>query len=251
MTSFKLKASERIDDLHIKNYKIIQNPELFCFGMDPVLLTGFMDQNIKGSVLDLGTGTGIIPLLIEAKTKVTHITGIDIQPESVHMAKRSVSLNHLEDKINIIQKDITLADAYFPLSSFDVVTSNPPYMTGSNGLKNESMAKTIARHEVYCTLDDVIQVASRLVKVGGKFYLVHRPNRLVEIMVLMKHYKLEPKRIRFVHPYIDKEPNMVLIEAVRHGKPMVKIEKPLIVYKSAGKYTDEIYEIYGMNKEKL
>ncbi|TCT11681.1 tRNA1Val (adenine37-N6)-methyltransferase [Natranaerovirga pectinivora] len=248
MSTVGLKANERIDELHINNYKIIQDPNSFCFGMDPILLTGFIDTEIKGRVLDLGTGTGIIPILLEAKTKATELIGLEIQSQSADMASRSVKLNSIENKVSIVEGDIKNADNLFPLSSFDVITSNPPYMVDNNGLKNNNTPKTIARHEVLCTLEDVIRVSSRLVKVGGKVYLVHRPNRLVDIISLFKKYKLEPKRMRLVHPFIDKEPNMLLIEAVRHGGPMMKIEKPLIVYKEKGVYTEEIYEIYGMNK---
>ncbi|QUI21065.1 tRNA1(Val) (adenine(37)-N6)-methyltransferase [Vallitalea pronyensis] len=241
----ELKANERIDDLHRRKYKIIQNPKTFCFGMDAVLLSGFAQVKEGEHVLDLGTGTGIIPILLEAKTKGKHFIGLEIQEDSVEMATRSVHLNGLDDKVSIVQGDIKEADSLFPLSSFDVVTSNPPYMQGQSGLKNRFQPKTIARHEVLCTLEDVIKTASSLVKVGGRFYMVHRPHRLPEIMVLLKQYKCEPKRMRFVHPYVHKEPNMILIESVRHGKPLLKVEPPLIVYEEVGQYTDEIYNIYG------
>ncbi|GKX32227.1 methyltransferase [Vallitalea longa] len=244
----ELKNDERIDDLHRKGYKIIQNTQKFCFGIDAVLLTGFSGVKDKENVLDLGTGTGIIPILLEAKTKGSHFTGLEIQEESVEMAVRSVELNCLEDKISIIQGDIKEAVKLFPLSSFDVITSNPPYMNNNNGIKNNLQPKSIARHEILCTLEDVIKNAASLLKVGGRFYMVHRPSRLPEIIVTLKKYKLEPKRLRFVHPYINKEPNMILIESVRHGKPLLKVEPPLIVYKSVGEYTDEIYEIYGYNR---
>lgn len=244
----ELKNGERIDDLHRKGYKIIQNTQKFCFGIDAVLLTGFACVKDKENVLDLGTGTGIIPILLEAKTKGNHFTGLEIQEESVEMAVRSVGLNCLEDKISIVQGDIKEAVKLFPLSSFDVITSNPPYMNNNNGIKNDLQPKSIARHEILCTLDDVIKNASSLLKVGGRFYMVHRPSRLPEIIVTLKKYKLEPKRLRFVHPYICKEPNMILIESVRHGKPLLKVEPPLVVYKSVGEYTDEIYDIYGYNR---
>ncbi|MFP4697634.1 MAG: tRNA1(Val) (adenine(37)-N6)-methyltransferase [Eubacteriales bacterium] len=244
---------ERVDELHRKNYKIIQNKGGFCFGMDAILLTGFVKTNVKGKALDLGTGTGIIPILLEAKTDISHHTGLEIQEYFVDMALRSVELNSLESKINIIKGDIKEADSIFPLSSFDIITSNPPYMVNNKGLKNSNMPKTIARHEVLCTLEDIIKAASRLVKVGASFYMIHRPNRFVEIISKLKQYRLEPKRIRFVHPYLHKPPNMVLIESVRQGKPMLNVEAPLIVYKEAGQYTDEIYDIYGIekNKEKI
>ncbi|MCT4597102.1 MAG: tRNA1(Val) (adenine(37)-N6)-methyltransferase [Vallitalea sp.] len=244
----KLKEDERIDDLHRKGYKIIQNPNKFCFGIDAVLLSSFANVKEKEKVLDLGTGTGIIPILLEAKTKGEYFVGLEIQEESAEMASRSVMLNNLEKKVSIIQGDIKEADKLFPLSSFDVITSNPPYMNNKNGLKNDKEPKSIARHEILCTLEDVIKTASSLVKVGGRFYMVHRPSRLPEIIIKLKQYKLEPKRIRLVHPYIDKEPNMVLIESVRHGKPLLKVEAPLVVYEEVGKYTNEIYDIYGYNE---
>lgn len=244
----ELKKGERIDDLHRNGYRIIQNTGKFCFGIDAVLLTGFAVVKEKETVLDLGTGTGIIPMLLEAKTKGDHFTGLEIQEESVEMADRSVKLNCLEDKISIVKGDIKEAVKLFPLSSFDVITSNPPYMNNKNGIKNDLQPKSIARHEILCTLDDVIKNTASLLKVGGRFYMVHRPSRLPEIIVTLKKYKLEPKRIRLVHPYIDKEPNMVLIESVRHGRPLLKVEPPLIVYESVGKYTDEIYDIYGYNQ---
>ena len=244
----ELKNGERIDDLHRNGYKIIQDTQKFCFGIDAVLLTGFASVKDNENVLDLGTGTGIIPILLEAKTKGNHFTGLEIQDESVDMAIRSVKLNCLEDKISIVKGDIKEAGKLFPLSSFDVITSNPPYMNNNNGIKNTLEPKSIARHEILCTLQDVVENASSVLKVGGRFYMVHRPNRLPEIIVTLKKYKLEPKRIRFVHPYSDKEPNMILIESVRHGKPLLKVEPPLIVYKSVGEYTDEIYDIYGYDR---
>lgn len=239
---------ERIDDLHIRGYKIIQNPKSFCFGMDAVLLSDFTKVKEGDRVIDLGTGTGIIPILLEAKTLGVHFTGLEIQKVSVNMAYRSLLMNNQQQKINIVEGDIKVADSIFPLASFDVVTSNPPYMNGGKGLINVHSPKAIARHEIYCTLEDVIRVASRLVTVGGRFYMVHKPHRLIEIIQILKQYKLEPKRIRFVHAYKHKDANMVLIEAIRNGKPMVKIEKPLIIYESIKCYTDEIYEIYGYER---
>ena len=236
---------ERIDDLGINGYQIIQKEQGFCFGMDAVLLSDFAQVKNGGRVLDLGTGTGILPILMEAKTKAVHLTGLEIQPEMAEMAARSVKLNHLEDKIEIVEGDIKEASAIFSHDSFDTITSNPPYMIGQHGLKNPSETKAIARHEILCTLEDVIQKAAILLKPGGNFYMVHRPFRLAEIISVMVRYKLEPKRMRLVYPYVDKEPNMVLIEGCRGGKSRMTVEKPLIVYKEPGKYTDEIYEVYG------
>lgn len=240
-----LKPNERIDDLQRNHYKIIQDPERFCFGMDAVLLSGFAKAKPGAHVIDLGTGTGIIPLLMEAKTPAEDFVGLEIQPESADMAQRSVALNHLEGKIRIVTGDIKEAAELFGAASFDVVTSNPPYMTEHHGLTNEKSPKAIARHELLCTLEDVVGQASKLLKPGGSFYMVHRPFRLVDILVLLRQYHLEPKRMKLVYPFVDKEPNMVLIEALRGGRPRMTVEKPLIVYQKPGVYTDEIYEIYG------
>ena len=240
-----LKEKERIDDLERNGYRIIQDPERFCFGMDAVLLSGFARVKDGASVLDLGTGTGIIPILLEAKTGAAHLTGLEIQPDSADMARRSVAMNGLETKINIVTGDIKEAGSLFDAASFDVITCNPPYMIGKHGIANPQDAKAIARHEILCTLEDVISQTARLLKPGGNFYLVHRPFRLAEIMVLLSKYKLEPKRMQLVYPYVDKEPNMVLIEANRGGRPRMTVEKPLIVYQKPGVYMPEIYDIYG------
>lgn len=240
-----LQQGERVDELQRNGYRIIQKEGAFCFGMDAVLLSGFARVKEGERMLDLGTGTGIIPILLEAKTKGEHFTGLEIQAESVDMARRSVQLNDLSDKISIVEGDIKEAPAIFGKASFDVVTTNPPYMTGSHGLLNPHMPKAIARHEVLCTLEDVIRSASELLEEGGRFYMVHRPFRLAEIMNVMTKYRLEPKRMKLVYPYVEREPNMVLLEGLKGGRSRITVEKPLIVYKEPGKYTDEIYEIYG------
>lgn len=240
-----LKNNERLDELHRNGYFIIQDPGRFCFGMDAVLLSGFAQVKKGETVLDLGTGTGIIPILLEAKTEGLHFTGLEIQPESADMAMRSVKYNHLEEKVSIVTGDIKDASKIFGASSFDVITTNPPYMIGQHGLQNPSDAKAIARHEVCCTLDDILRESARILKPGGRFYMVHRPFRLAEIFSKMVEYRIEPKRMQLVYPYVDKEPNMVLIEGLRGGKSRLTVEKPLIVYESEGKYTSEIYDIYG------
>lgn len=240
-----LKAGERLDDLERNGYHIIQNPEKFCFGMDAVLLSGFAAVRRGEKVLDLGTGTGIIPILLEAKTEAAHLTGLEIQSESADMARRSVALNHLEEKIDIVEGDIKCASSVFKKASFQVVTTNPPYMTDLHGIKNPKAPKAIARHEVLCTLGDVVREASLLLETGGRLYMVHRPFRLAEIFRELSAYKMEPKRMRLVHSFIDKEPTMVLIEAVRGGKPQLKIEEPLIIFDSQGVYSKEIKENYG------
>ena len=240
-----LKDGERIDDLQRNGYKIIQNPGRFCFGMDAVLLTGFAHVKRGARVVDLGTGTGIIPILLEAKTEAHHLTGLEIQSESADMALRSVKLNDLEDKIDIVTGDIKEAEKLFSSASFDMVTSNPPSMADSHGLKNPDDAMAIARHEVKCSLEDVVKAASYLLVPGGSFCMVHRPFRLVEIMDTLTKYKLEPKRMQLVYPYADAEPNMVLMQCVKGANRRLKVEKPLIVYEKPGKYMQEIYDIYG------
>lgn len=240
-----LKPNERVDDLQRNHYRIIQDPERFCFGIDAVLLSGFARAKEGDRVIDLGTGTGIIPILMEAKTEASSFVGLEIQPESADMASRSVLLNHLEEKIQIVTGDIKEAGSIFGAASFDVVTSNPPYMTEHHGLTNEKSPKAIARHELLCSLEDVISQASRILKPGGNFFMIHRPFRLADIMFLLREYHLEPKRMRLVYPFADKEPNMVLLEANRGGRPRLTVEKPLVVYKEPGVYTDEIYDIYG------
>lgn len=245
LEEIKLKENERIDDLQRNGYKIIQNPKKFCFGMDAVLLSGFVHAKQGDIVLDMGTGTGIIPILLEAKTEVSHISALEIQEESADMARRSVQLNHLEKKIDIVTGDIKEAGTIFKAASFDIVTCNPPYMIGQHGLTNPDAPKAIARHEILCTLEDVVRSAATLLKTGGGFFMVHRPFRLAEIIMTMTKYKLEPKRMQLVYPYVDKEPNMVLLEGRRGGRPRMTVEKPLIVYEKPGKYTNEIYEVYG------
>lgn len=240
-----LKPGERLDDLNRNHFHIIQDPSRFCFGMDAVLLSGFACVNEGETVIDLCSGNGIIPILLAAKTDGSHFTGLEIQDFNVDMAGRSILCNGIEDRVEMVQGDVCNASSVFPKASFDVVTCNPPYMLGSHGLVNPDSAKAIARHEILCTLNDVVREASLLLKPGGRFYLVHRPFRLAEIISTLSAFKLEPKRMKFVHPFIDKEPNMVLIEAVRGGKPRLTIEAPLIVYKEPGVYTDEIYTVYG------
>lgn len=240
----ELRPGERLDDLQRNGYKIIQNEKLFCFGMDAVLLSAFARVKEGERVLDLGTGTGVIPILLEARTQGAAFTGLEICAASADMAARSVRYNHLEEKVSIIQGDIKEADRIVPPASFDVVTSNPPYMTASHGLVGEDADKAAARHELLCTLEDVVSQAARALRPQGRFYLVHRPFRMAEIIRVLSEYKLEPKRLRLVYPFMDKEPNMILIEAIRGGKPRVTVEPPLIVYQSPGRYTEEVRRLY-------
>ena len=220
------------------------------WGLEKDLLLPFKEQTAKvkkgETALDLGTGTGIIPILLKTKTNGKHFTGLEIQKECADMAGRSVRYNHLEDDVEIVRGDIKEAADIFGAASFDVVTSNPPYMIGQHGLRNPDMPKAIARHEVLCNLEDVVSQASKVLKERGRFYMVHRPFRLAEIMNVLTMYRLEPKKMQLVYPYIDREPNMVLIEALKGGNSRVTVEPPLIVYKEPGVYTENILKIYDM-----
>ncbi len=240
----ELKETEQLVDLERNGYRIIQDRERFCFGMDAVLLSGFAKVKKGERVLDLGTGTGIIPILLEAKTEGGYFAGLEIQPESADMARRSVALNHLSQKIEIVEGDIKEASEIFGGAAFHVITTNPPYMTENHGLKNPKDAKAVARHEVLCTLDDVLRESAKVLMPQGRFYMIHRPRRLVEILTLMRQYQIEPKRIQMVHPFADKEANMVLIEGRKGGGAMMKVMEPLIVYRETGVYTDKIDELY-------
>lgn len=241
-----LKAEERLDDLQVNGYEIIQHPGKFCFGMDAVLLSNFARVKKGEHALDLGTGTGIIPILLSAKTEGEQFAALEIQEESADMARRSVAHNHLEERIEIINGDIKEAAGIFGSASFDVITTNPPYMIVQHGIANASDTKAIARHEVLCTLDDILRESAKILRPGGRFYMVHRPFRLAEILSKMVHAGIEPKRMRMVHPFIDKEPNMVLIEGKRGGNSRMTVERPLIVYKSPGVYSDELLGEYGL-----
>lgn len=241
----RLKEGERLDDLQIRGYEIIQHPGRFCFGMDAVLLSAFARVKKGERALDLGTGTGVLPILLEAKYAGTYHAGLEIQEESADMARRSVAHNGLQEKIEIITGDIREASEQFGSASFEVITTNPPYMIGEHGLKNENEALYIARHETTCTLDDILRESAKILKVKGRFYMVHRPFRLPEIFSKMCAYGIEPKRMRLVYPHIDKEPNMVLIEGLKGGKPRLLTEPPLIVYQKDGRYTEEVLRMYG------
>ena len=240
-----VKSGERVDDLQ-NGFFVIQDPKKFCFGMDAVLLSGFARVKKGETALDMGTGTGIIPILLSQRTEGKHFTGLEIQAECAEMADRSVKYNCLEDRVQIVEGDIKEAAGIFGAASFDVVTCNPPYMIGQHGLTNPHLPKAIARHEILCTFDDVASQAARVLKDRGRSYLVHRPFRLVELMAALTKYKLEPKRMQLVYPYIDKEPNMVLIEACKGGNSRIQIERPLVVYEKPGVYTKDILELYQM-----
>lgn len=245
-----LKTGERIEELGIKGLKIIQNPDYFCFGMDAILLSWFVAKNTKGSIdiIDLGTGTGIIPLMLYGKTQASSITGLEIQEPLVEMARRSMAINGLTAEIKIIHGDIKAPGTEVLSNYYDVVVSNPPYMRADGGLKNEQNTRTISRHEILCNIEDILIFSKRMLKDRGRLFLVHRPERLGDIISLMRFYKIEVKYLQFVYPSINKKSNLVLIEGRKGGRPGLKTEAPLIVYNEKGHYTDQIYDIYGMKK---
>ncbi len=241
-----LKDNERIDDLEFKGLKIIQNPEGFCFGIDSVLISDFAREIKKGSkVIDLGTGTGIIATLLCGKTEETKFIGVEVQEEVYDMAKRSIKLNKLDNRFEVINENITNLNNIYDRGSFDVVVTNPPYKKADTGLKNEEQKKLISRHEVKADLESFVKVSNYLLKDKGEFYMVHRPDRLVDILSTMRENKIEPKLIRFVLPNKDKAPNLVLIKGTKNGRPFLKMKENLYVYDENGNYTDEIMKIYN------
>ena len=245
----ELKENEVIDDLEYKGLKIIQNKKWFKYGIDSVLLSDFAKKMKKNSkVLDIGTGTGIISILLAGKTDCKEIVGIEIQEEVAEMAKRSVKLNNLENKIKIINDNILNIENYFPLEYFDYVVTNPPYQKDKSGLQSENEKQLISRHEVKCSLEDIIIKSFKMLRDYGTFYMIHRPERLVDILYLMRKHKLEPKEIKFVQPKSNEKPNLVLIKGVKYSGEFLKVLEPLIVYKDDGNYTDEILKIYNKKK---
>jgi tRNA1Val (adenine37-N6)-methyltransferase len=242
-----LNENEKIEDLQCRGLKIIQNKKWFCFGMDAVLLTNYCDIKNNSTVVDLGTGTGIIPILLSGKRNYSKVYGLEIQPEVAEMAERSVKLNDLQEKIEILNIDLKNALDYLKANSFDAVISNPPYKLYNSGIINPEDKKAISRHEIKSTLEDVISTASQLLKQYGRFYMVHRPDRLADIMCLLRKYRLEPKQIRFVHPKAAAKPNMILIRASKNGNPELKFDPPLYIYGDDGNYTKDVYEIYQGN----
>ena len=245
-----VRSNERVDDLERNGYKIIQNPEVFCFGIDAILLAHFSKvTKASQKILDIGTGTGIIPILMHATYQKGEYIGIDIQEDMVEMASRSAKFNYIEEAVRFLNVDIKAFKEYFRKEEFDIITTNPPYMKGQAGLKNEHPSVVLARHEVACTLEEIIAASGYMLKGRGKLCMIHRPHRLVDIICSMRQNRLEPKRMRFIHPKPGKAPTMVLVEAVKYGGPELRIESPLMVYNEQGVYTDEIYEIYGKVKE--
>lgn len=243
-----IKENERVDDLQFKGFKIIQNPNEFCFGVDAVLLSNFAKVKKDSLVLDLGTGTGIIPILIAAKTEAKEIIGVEIQPYLSEMASRSVKLNKIENRVSIMNQDLKNLRDILPLSNFDIITCNPPYKDKGTGIVNPEDGKAIARHEIKCELEDIISIASSLLKFNGKLCLIHRPHRLADIICLMRKYKIEPKRLRMIYPNKNKAPSMILIEGARSGNPELRVLEPLFIFAEDGNYSEEIERIYDRRK---
>ncbi|MEE3468566.1 MAG: tRNA1(Val) (adenine(37)-N6)-methyltransferase [Eubacterium sp.] len=239
-----LREGERLDDLQRDGLWLIQNPSWFCFGMDAVLLSAFARVGEGDRVIDLCTGNGVIPILLSARTKGDRFDGLELQEDIADMAMRSVRYNRLEDRVEIRQGDVKEAVSLYGAACAQVVTCNPPYLTETGGLINPTDHKAIARHELKLSLAEVIDAAKRLLVSGGRFYMVHRPFRLAEILHGMVEAGLEPKRLRMVHPHEDKDPNMVLIEGVRGGNSGMVVDRPLVIYKKDGTYTDEVRELY-------
>ena len=249
LEEIKLEKDERIDDLQFKNLKIIQNKKGFCFGIDSILLSDFAKKIKKDAiVLDLGTGTGIIPILLCGKTELKKVIGVEIQTEVYNMAKKSIKLNKLENKFEIINENILNLNKIFEKNKFDVIVTNPPYKKKQSGIKNLDERKIISRHEITACLEDFIKISKDLLKDNGEFYMVHRPERLVDIFNLMRKYKIEPKSLKIIYSNKNKEPNLILIKGIKNAKPFLKIEKNLYIYEEDGKYTKELLEIYNKDK---
>ena len=242
----ELKENERIDDLEFKGLKIVQNKEGFCFGIDSILLSDFAKNIKKDSiVLDLGTGTGIIPILLCGKTNLKKVIGVEIQEEVAKMAEKSIKLNDLDDKFQVINENILNLNNIYEKQSFDVIVTNPPYKKKETGVINENQKKLISRHEIAADLEGFIRISKDLLKDKGEFYMVHRPERLVDILSLMRKYKIEPKILKMVYSNKNKEPQLVLIKGIKNAKTFLKVEKNLYIYNEAGKYTDELLKIYN------
>jgi len=240
-----LKQGERIDDLQYKGLRIIQNPKSFCFGTDAILLSSFIEVRKNERVVDFCTGSGIIPVLLSARETAKHIWGIEIQEHMADMAKRSIELNDLLTKITIVQGDIRTA---FSLVGgvYDVVTVNPPYESIGSGAASLNESERIARHEVLCSLDEIVMNASKILKTGGRFYIIHRIQRMIELIETMVSHRIEPKRIRLIHPAYDKAPNYILMEGRKNSNKGLVVEKPLFVYDTNHEYTQEVKEIYHL-----
>ena len=243
-----IMQDERIDDLQYKGLKLIQKKSGFCFGIDAVLLADFTEVKKNASVIDLGTGTGIIAILLAGRSEAREIVGLEIQEEMCEMAGRSVKLNGLEERVRIVNGDIKNAPEIFGRSSFDVVVTNPPYTKHGGGLVNPCDMKAVSRHEILCTLEDIIRTSGSLLKPGGQLSMVNRPERTADVLCLMRKYGIEPKFMRLVHPQPYKKANLILVRGIRGARPYFKILEPLYVYNPDGSYTDEINRIYHREK---
>jgi len=245
----ELLENERIDDLQINNLKIIQNKTQFCFGIDAVLLSDFAKRaKKKDKIVDLCTGNGVIAILLSAKTSSKDIIGVEIQKDVANLAEKSIKLNNLQDRIKILNKNLKDIKQDIKSASIDLITVNPPYKKINSGIINENDSKTIARHEISCTLEDIVIESSRLLNYGGSLCMVHKAERLVDIFTLFRKYNLEPKRMRMVYSRINEPATLVLVEGIKFGKPFLNFESPIIVYKDNEEYTEQIYEIYGKSK---
>ena len=241
----KLLEDESIDDLQLDNLYLIQKKQGFRFGVDAVLLSNFANVKNKHRVVDLCTGTGIIPFLIYGKNKPKEVIGVEIQEDMVEMATRSSKYNGIENSVRFINMDLKDLESLKNLGTFDVLTVNPPYKLNNSGIINPHDKLAIARHEILCNLEDVIIAARKLLKDNGRMYMVHRPERLIDIFEIMRRHRIEPKRVQMIQPNINKAPNIVLVEGQRDGGAYLKWEKPIYVYNEDGTYTKEINRIYG------
>lgn len=245
-----LDKNERIDIIPGSSLKLIQDKTKFCYGIDAILLSSFARVRKRDRLVDLGTGTGIVALRSYARYGPREVYGIEIQEDMARMASRSVDLNDLGDRVQILNMDLKDLSKEFGRDSVDVITCNPPYMKEGAGLINPNESVSIARHEIYCNLEDIILEASLVLKgEKGRLYLIHRPNRLVDILYLGRKYRLEPKRLAFVHPREGKAPNLVLVEMVKYGQEELVLEDPINVYNEDGSYTEEIHRIYDRKDE--
>lgn len=240
-----INEDEVVDDLQLNGLRLIQKKDGFKFGIDAVLLSDFANVRRNFRVMDLCTGTGIIPFLIYGKYSPKEVYGLEIQDDMVEMAQRSVHINELKEKIFFLNSDLKDIKFLKSIERFDVVTVNPPYKLNNSGILNSSDKLSIARHEILCNLEDVIVAARTLLKDNGRLFIVHRPERLADIFELMRKYRIEPKRVKMVHPKVGKAPNIVLVEGQRDGGSYLKWDEPLYVYDENGKYTNQIDEIYG------
>jgi tRNA1(Val) A37 N6-methylase TrmN6 len=240
-----IKEDETLDDLELNGIMVIQKKKAFRFGVDAVLLANYARITKGMRVIDLCTGTGIVPFILAGKTEAANITGIEIQENMVEMAGRTVKYNKLEERVGFYSEDLRNISFLKKLPKADAVTVNPPYKLANSGLINPDSAEAIARHEICCTLEDVIIAGIHVLKDGGRLYMVHRPERLADIFCTMRKHRLEPKSVRLVYPSVGKAPNIVLVEGQKYGGAFLKWEPSLYIHEKDGGYTEEINKIYG------